>query len=58
MGFGGRRVRQSEAEKAGVDRKTFQGINGRIRKNRKINLNTGEVRRLIEVLWKKLIPLK
>jgi hypothetical protein len=53
MRFGGRRVRQSDAEKEGVDRNTFQVIKGRIQKNGKINLNTGAVRRLIEAVMGK-----
>jgi len=40
-------IRQCDAEKAGVDRKTFQWIKKRIRMNTPINLSTKAVRRLI-----------
>ena len=40
-------IRQYDAEKAGVDRKTFQRIKARIRKNYQINLKTRVVKRLL-----------
>jgi hypothetical protein len=42
-------IRQCDAEKAGVDRKTFQRIKARIQKNGTINLKTRAVRRLLEL---------
>lgn len=38
---------QCDAEKSGVDRKTFQRIKTRIRKFGEINITTGAVRRLL-----------
>jgi len=43
-------IRQCDAEKAGVDRKTFQRIKDRIRKNNKINLKTIAVTRLVRLI--------
>jgi len=40
-------IRQCNAEKAGVDRKTFQRIKTRIQKSKKINIKTGAVTRLL-----------
>ncbi|MGA2913114.1 MAG: hypothetical protein ABSE07_06325 [Methanoregula sp.] len=42
-------IRQCDAEKAGVDRKTFQRMKGRIRKNNHINLKTKAARRLVNM---------
>ena len=44
-------IHQCEAEKAGVDRKTFQRIKERIRKNIRINLKTKAIRRLIDSMF-------
>jgi hypothetical protein len=40
-------IRQCDAEKAGVDRKTFQRIKARIHKDGTINIKTGAVKRLL-----------
>lgn len=40
-------IRQCDAEKAGVDRKTFQRIKTRIQKSKTINIKTGAVKRLL-----------
>lgn len=40
-------IRQCDAEKVGVDRKTFQRIKARIQKNGTINIKTRAVRRLL-----------
>jgi hypothetical protein len=40
-------IRQCEAEKAGIDRKTFQRIKTRIQKSNTINIKTGAVKRLL-----------
>lgn len=42
-------TRQCDAEKAGIDRKTFQRIKTRIQKSNTINLKTGAVKRLLEM---------
>jgi hypothetical protein len=40
-------IRQCDAEKAGVDRKTFQRIKIRIQKTKTVNIKTGAVKRLL-----------
>lgn len=40
-------IRQCDAEKAGIDRKTFQRIKTRIQKSKTINIKTGAVKRLL-----------
>lgn len=43
-------IRQSEAEIAGVHRKTFQRIKDRIQKKKTINIKTGAVKRLLVIV--------
>jgi len=43
-------IRQCDAEKAGVDRKTFQRIKSRIQTCKTINIKTGAAKRLLAIL--------
>lgn len=49
-------IRQSDNEKAGIDRKTFQRIKARIRKDGTNNLSTRAVKRLLRGITRKGVP--